>query len=78
LEQLADYLDDDARAELCKAIEEHLSRCRDCRFEVDSVRRMIVLYQTDREVPMPSSVAARLDSVLAREYGETSDRSAGD
>ncbi len=68
LEQLADYLDDNAREELCRAIEAHLSRCRDCRLEVDTVRKTIVLYQEDREVPLPPSVFAGLEAVLAKEY----------
>ena len=68
LEQLADYLDDDAREELCRAIESHLSRCRDCRLEVDTVRKTIVLYQMDREVAMPPGASSSLESALAKEY----------
>ena len=68
LEQLADYLDDSARKELCQAIEAHLSRCRDCRIEVDTVRKTIVLYQMDQEVPMPARVSAGLEAALAQEY----------
>ena len=71
LEQLGDYLDDDAREELCKAIEAHLNRCRDCRLEVDTVKKTIVLYQVDREVPLPSTVFAHLESALAKEYGKS-------
>jgi len=68
LEQLADYLDEDAREELCKAIEAHLSRCKDCRIEVDTVRKTIVLYQLDREVPLPGPVYAGLEAALSKEY----------
>ena len=68
LEQLAEYLDDDAREELCQAIEAHLTRCHDCRLEVDTVKKTIVLYQVDKEVPLPASVFAGLESVLAQEY----------
>ena len=68
LEQLADYLDDDAREELCRAIEAHLSRCRDCRVEVDTVRKTIVLYQVDQEVPLPPTVSAGLQAALSKEY----------
>ena len=68
LEQLADYLDDDAREELCRAIEAHLNRCRDCRLEVDTVRKTIVLYQVDREIPLPPKVHAGLEAALAKEY----------
>ncbi len=68
LEQLADYLDEDTREELRQAIEAHLSHCRDCRLEVDTVRKTIVLYQVDREVPLPASVYASLEAALAKEY----------
>jgi predicted anti-sigma-YlaC factor YlaD len=68
LEQLADYLDDNAREELCKTIEAHLSRCRDCRLEVDTVRKTIVLYQVDREVQLPQGAFAQLEQALASEY----------
>ena len=71
LEQLADYLDPDSRAELCRAIEEHMTHCRDCRFEVDTVRRTIVLYQSDREVQVPALVVSRLEAALSREYRTT-------
>ena len=68
LEQLAEYLDDDAREELCRAINEHLTRCRDCRLEVDTVKKTIVLYQVDREVPLPASVFSGLESAMVKEY----------
>ena len=59
LDQLADYLDDDARSELCRQIEEHLARCRDCQVEVDTVKKTIVLYQA----------GSRVESAGARERG---------
>jgi len=68
LEQLADYLDEDARQELCRAIEAHLSICKDCRIEVDSVRKTILLYHMDRDIPTPVRVTAGLDAMLAQEY----------
>jgi predicted anti-sigma-YlaC factor YlaD len=69
LDQLADYLDEDAREELCRAIEAHLERCHDCRVEVDTVRKTIVLYQNERHVPVPSTATARLMAALSNEYG---------
>ena len=68
LEQLSDYLDADARDELCRAIEDHLSRCSDCKIEVDTVRKTIVLYQNASQVELPVRVSAQLQSALAREY----------
>jgi predicted anti-sigma-YlaC factor YlaD len=71
LEQLSEFLDESARAELCRAIEQHLSQCRDCRFYVDSVKKTIVLYQSDREVDVPVTVNSQLKAALAREYRAT-------
>jgi predicted anti-sigma-YlaC factor YlaD len=68
LEQLGDYLDKDAREELCKAIEAHLVRCRDCRFEVDTLKQTIVLYQNEEAVAMPVTVRSSLRAALAKEY----------
>lgn len=68
LQQLADYLDEEARAQLCVAIEEHLSRCTDCQIEVDTLRKTIVLYQKDRRVEMPAHLTSKLESVMASEY----------
>ncbi len=69
LEQLADFLDEDAREDLCRTIEEHLDRCRDCRIQVDTVRKTIMLYQAGEPVAMPVKVSSQLQAALAREYG---------
>lgn len=68
LEQLGEYLDKEAARELCKAIEAHLDRCHDCRFEVDTIRKTIVLYQNDEPVDMPVTVRSSLQAALAKEY----------
>jgi len=70
LEQLAEYLDEDARKDLCRAIEQHLGQCRDCHLYVDSLRKTIVLYQSDRAVEIPAAVTARLEAALAKAYRE--------
>jgi len=77
LQQLADYLDEDARAELCREIEAHLARCANCQVFVDTMKKTIVLYQVDdrsRRIEIPVRVNARLKAALAAEYqkpGET-------
>lgn len=68
LEQLSDYLDADARSELCQAIEEHMSRCRDCQVLVDSVKKTIVLYQAGSSIELPIRTTAQLSAAMAREY----------
>ena len=73
LEQLSEFIDEDTRAELCEAIQEHLSRCRDCQVMVDSVRKTIILYQRGSSIELPTSATARLSAALAREYGSGGD-----
>lgn len=69
LEQLADYLDQDLRKELCHAIEEHMTRCPDCRVQVDTIKKTIVLYQAgDREIEVPPTLNARIQSAMSEEY----------
>ena len=78
LEQLSDYLDVEARDELCHAIEEHMSRCQDCRVYVDSVKKTIVLYQNGSSVEMPMRATAQLTAALAREYDGGSNKRRAD
>ena len=69
LEQLGQYLEEDAREELCRAIEEHLARCHDCHIYVDTVKKTIILYQSDKDLEVPFTANSRLQTALAREYG---------
>ena len=77
LEQLSEYIDEDTRAELCEAIQEHLSRCRDCQIMVDTVKKTIILYQSGSSIEVPTSATARLSAALARVYGPGDPKRAG-
>ena len=68
LEQLGDYLDKEARDEICQAIQAHLERCHDCRLEVNTLEKTIMLYQNDEPVDMPVTVRSSLQAALSREY----------
>jgi anti-sigma factor RsiW len=50
LNDLSDFLDGEASAEICAEIERHLAGCEDCRVMVDTLRKTVVLY---RELPQP-------------------------
>ena len=67
-EKLSDYIDRETLDEICREIEAHLAQCDDCRVEVDTVRKTIMLYQKGSPVEMPVRVTARLSAALAREY----------
>jgi predicted anti-sigma-YlaC factor YlaD len=76
MEQLSDYLDEDARAELRKSVDEHLAACHDCSYYVDSVRKTVVLYQAERRIEVPMRATARLHAALAAEYATGTKRHA--
>jgi predicted anti-sigma-YlaC factor YlaD len=65
--QLPDYLDGEARAEICRAIEEHLASCDDCRIVVDTMKKTITLYRNAPREDVPRDVHARLVRVLKLE-----------
>jgi predicted anti-sigma-YlaC factor YlaD len=78
LDQLSDFVDEEARADLCRAIEEHLARCGGCKIVVDTVKKTIMLYHTDGPAEAPVRVSAALESALAREYRQAESRPSPD
>lgn len=78
IEQLSEYLDPPAREELCRQIEEHLSRCKDCRLYVDTIHKTIQIVQEPHDVRTPIWVSDRLGQALVREYGSGSGRPSPD
>ena len=78
LELMGDYLDEELRAELRQAIDQHLHGCRDCQLEVDTVHKTVMLYRADRHIATPLVVSVRLQESLARAYREVSEGGKGE
>jgi predicted anti-sigma-YlaC factor YlaD len=72
LDNLRDYLDADARTEICKAIEEHMRHCHNCQVQVDSIKKTIILYQADRVSEIPITVSSKLRAALSKAYDHPS------
>lgn len=72
LDQLWEYLDEEARAELCAEIETHLTACSNCQVEVDSIKHTILLYRSEEQVRTPVLLSDRLRDALNQAY-ESSD-----
>ena len=66
LGMLADYLDGQAKEELCREIEAHLAGCDNCRIVVDTTRKTISLVQAcnDKPLKIPDDVRERLFTKL--------------
>ena len=70
LDQLADYLDEAAHAELVTAVDRHIGACRGCRVEVDTLRLTVLFYRRDERIELPAALAVKLESALQRAYRE--------
>ncbi len=68
LEQMGEYLDKEASEQLCRAIDEHLRACPNCKFEVDSLRKTMLLTHPDRGRPVPPKVKELLQRTLGAAY----------
>lgn len=70
LDQLADYLDSEAQAELIQQVELHMGSCLHCRVEVDTLRRTIMIYRCEERVVLPVQLDERLRVALEQAYRE--------
>jgi anti-sigma factor RsiW len=68
LDQLSDYLDEEARAELVLAVDAHLGHCTHCQVEVDSMQRTIAIYRREERVVLPVSLCDKLQKALDQAY----------
>ena len=68
IEQLSEYLDPDAREQLCREINDHLKRCHDCSLKVDTIRKTIVIVQSGGAPEPPIWLSDRLQQALAKAY----------
>lgn len=60
LDDLSDFLDGEASAEVCAEIERHLADCENCRVMVDTLRKTIVLYRDLPQPELPQDARQRL------------------
>jgi anti-sigma factor (TIGR02949 family) len=68
IDQVVQYLDSEAAADLCRRLEEHLAGCPECRVYVDTVKKTILLYRSETPLDCPEEVRARLHAALSFEY----------
>ena len=78
LDQLSEYLDAELRADRASEIEQHLVICENCRLEVYTIRRTILIYRCEEHVFVPDGIEHRLRQALSREYTGSSPNRDGD
>ncbi len=61
LAALGDYLDGTLEEQICRELERHMAECPNCRVVVDTMRKMIYLYQMEAsEEGVPAETRQRL------------------
>ena len=68
LDHLADYLDEEARAELVLQVDQHLGACHNCRVEVDTIKHTIMFYRAEERVFLSPALTERLSIFLKGVY----------
>lgn len=71
LQNLSSYIDGETSAELRRALEGHIARCRRCRVVFDSTERMLTIVTDANPFEVPLSVSARLYTRLEKVLSET-------
>ena len=66
LDELNEYLDETAAAELRQELEAHLAACPNCWVVCDTTRKTIQIYQGTDPYPLPQGVHARLIAALEK------------
>jgi predicted anti-sigma-YlaC factor YlaD len=69
LEELNDYLDETAAAELRPQLEAHLKACPNCWVICDTTKKTIQIYKGVDPYAMPEEVGARLRAALRTKMG---------
>jgi predicted anti-sigma-YlaC factor YlaD len=66
--ELSSYLDGAMDSTIKIDLEQHLSRCEDCRLVVDTTRQTIQIFCNAEPVPLPEEVRSRLHAALLERF----------
>jgi anti-sigma factor RsiW len=70
--ELTSYLDGVLDSSVRIDLEQHLSRCMDCRLVVDTTRKTIQIFCNSEPVPLPDDVRTRLHTALLERFRRNS------
>ncbi len=73
LNELSEYLDDEARGAVRDELEQHVSECPNCWVIVDTTKKTIAIYKGMEAEPIPDALRGRLMDALSRRTGRTPD-----
>ena len=68
IQAIADYIDGELDAGLCKELEDHLKGCRNCRLMVDSLKQTVMLCKDGKCEELTESIGARLNDAIKKRW----------
>jgi anti-sigma factor RsiW len=68
--ELTEYLDGAIDAATRAELERHLTKCKKCRYVVDTTRKTIEIFCNAEPAPLPPDVRQRLHDALAKKLGQ--------
>jgi anti-sigma factor (TIGR02949 family) len=77
LEELNDYLDESADADLRKRVEEHIQECPNCWVVFDTTKKTLEVYKGMEAQTVPDDVQTRLMKALERRIEDKKTQSGG-
>lgn len=72
ISELSSYLDNEVDVTLRMELEEHMTRCPDCRVVIDTTRKTIQVYRGCEPYPIPQGLHDRLLDALRRRHEKSS------
>jgi anti-sigma factor RsiW len=66
--ELTSYLDGTLDARMKLDLEQHLSRCQNCRIVVDTTRKTIQIFCGSEPLPLPEDARERLHAALLERF----------
>ncbi len=66
LQELNEYLDEEAQPEVRRELEEHLNECPNCWVVCDTTKKTIAIYKGMDEYPIPASAHDKLVDALKK------------
>ncbi len=68
INELTTYLDGGLDGSTRHDLEEHLSRCKNCRLIIDTTRQTVQIFCNSEPVPLPVDVRERLHAALRARF----------
>jgi anti-sigma factor RsiW len=68
IQDIADYIDGELDAKLCRELEAHLKDCSNCRLMVDTLKKTVILCKDGKKEELPESIRSKLTDAVRKRW----------